>query len=129
LEDGEPAINRLLLAMQDYLRYIWHRKLKKTMLEAPSGMDYKNLQTGLETVAKVFYANGSTHSLANYLQASNNQALVDKFKARYAIAHATIQQKDLNNLKKDYKALIEMFEKEIPKALGVDLGINFADGD
>ncbi len=129
LMNGEKSLTKLVFSMQDYLRYIKQRKLDGRLDATYSGMTFKNMEAGLEAIESVFTAKGTALSLQKYLQASGKQKVAEAFLNTLNIAKKQAQSKDREAMKPTYSKLIKMLEKDIPKGLGVDFGMNFTDGD
>jgi len=129
LMNGEKSLTKLVFSMQDYLRYIKQRKLDGRLDAIYSGMTFKNMEAGLEAIESVFTAKETALSLQKYLQVSGKQKVADAFLNTLNIAKKQAQAKDREAMKPTYSKLIKMLEKDIPKGLGVDFGMNFTDGD
>lgn len=129
LINGEKSLTKLIFSIQDYFRYIKQRKLEGWLDSHISGMAYKNMLAGLEAVEDLFTAKNSKLSLEKYLQASSNKKTADKFLKLITQAKLQATSQDRKAMKVTYSQLIKMLEQDIPKALNVDFGINFTDGD
>lgn len=129
LADGEKSLTKLIFAMQDYLRYIKQRKLEGKLDAKLSGMSYENLTTGLKAVKDTFTAKNSGYGIADYLIKAGKADVVSRFDGEMLKAMQAVQQQDISAMKQHYSALTKMFERDIPLALGVNLGMNFVDGD
>lgn len=129
LADGEQSLTKLIFAMQDYLRYIKQRKLDGKLDAKLSGLSYENLATGLQAVEDTFSAKDSGYGLVDYLVKAGKAEVVERFYSEMAKAKQAVQQRNIAAMKQHYSALTKMFERDIPQALGVNLGMNFVDGD
>ena len=128
-DDGEKSIVKLIFAMQDYLRYVHQRKLPNQLDATRSGMSYENLAAGLQAVSTLFSQNGAGISMAAYLKQQGKADVADTFMDWIHQSESAIQQQDMGDLARLYGRMIRALERDIPQAMGVDLGINFTDGD
>ncbi len=129
LPDGEKSLTKLIFAMQDYLRYIKQRKLEGKLDAKLSAMTFTNFSTGLKAVEDTLTAKQSGYGLFDYLNKAGKGAVVQRFQTLLQKTNAAIEQQDIETMKQLYSAMIKMLEKDIPQALGVNLGMNFVDGD
>lgn len=129
LDDGEKSLTKLIFAMQDYLRYVRQRQLNTSLDYARSNLGLEALHSGLHSLERAFTANDSGYGLADYLQKSDQQGVAKEFLAAINRAKQAVKTDNSPVIKTEYSALIKMLEGEIPKALGVNLGMNFVDGD
>lgn len=129
LDDGKHPLSKLLYAMQDYLSYVTQRKLNGKLDAQLSGMSWPNLAAGLDAVAMLYSGNQSNLSIRGYLLKAARKQEVTDFDEQMTLARVAIEQRDKPALAKAYSAMIGYLEKPIPKALGMNLGMNFVDGD
>lgn len=129
LPDGERSLTKIIFALQDYLRYIKQRKLEGKLDAKLSGMSYQNLDFGLEAIHDTLSARETGYGLYDYLQKAGKSTVVVEFESHLKGARTALQKQDLTDLKEHYSAMIKMLEQQIPNALGVNLGMNFVDGD
>ncbi|QCU89240.1 imelysin family protein [Thiomicrorhabdus sediminis] len=129
LEGGEQPLSKLLYAMQDYLRYITQRKLNGRLDAQLSDMSWPNLAAGLDAVEMLYSGNQSNLSIRGYLWKAARKQEVKDFDEQMNLARIAIENRDKAALAKAYSAMIGYLEKPIPKALGMNLGMNFVDGD
>ena len=127
--DGEKSLTKLIFSLQDYLRYVRQRKINGKLDYSLSKMSYENMATGLRAVANTLNANRSGYGLTDYMIKAGNEQVVIEFENKINKTLKAINQQDIKALNTHYLELIKMFEKEIPQALGVNLGMNFVDGD
>lgn len=127
--DGEPALTKLIFALQDYLRYVRQRKINGKLDYALSGLEYENMAIGLKTVMTTLSAKNSGYGLTDYMIKANKAEVVNAFTNKANQALDAIEKRDLTAIAASYSDLIKMLEKDIPQALGVNLGMNFVDGD
>lgn len=129
LPDGEKSLTKLIFGMQDYLRYIKQRKLNTKTDSALSGLSYHNLRAGLNATEAAFTINHSGYSVYDYLIKADEASVANTFVAEIKAALGAIEQQNIEEIKAHYSVLIKLLEKEVPEALGVNLGLNFVDGD
>ncbi len=129
IPSGETAATALIFAMQNYLRYVTQRKLNRKLDEGLADMRAKNLLTGLEAIDNAFTANQNSPSLQTLLKDKGKKAVSQRFLAGVEQAKKDVKTLDREKIATSYTVLIKMFEAEIPQALGVNLGMNFVDGD
>lgn len=129
LVNGEKSLTKLIFAVQDYFRYIKQRKLDGRLDAKLSGMTFANMTAGIEAVERLFSADGTTLSLQAYLEQAGKKSVADSFLKTLNIAKKQAISKDRQAMSITYSKLIKMLEKDIPKGLGVDFGMNFTDGD
>jgi predicted lipoprotein len=129
LINGEKSLTKLIFSVQDYFRYIKQRKLEGRLDAKLSAMTFTNMIAGLEAIEQLFTGKGSNLSLQKYLQASDNKSVADIFLKTLQTAKTQAKLKDREAMKRTYTKLVKMLEKDIPKGLGVDFGMNFTDGD
>ncbi len=123
--DGSSSLIKLLKTIQVHLDYIKHRSvITKTGLIA--NISYQNAQANIDALEKllngspgsdsffsVMEINGSTHAVKANI-ATIKQAILDEDSATY---NSTMGLLDGN------------FKRDIARALDVNLGLNFSDGD
>lgn len=127
--DGEKSLTKLIFALQDYLRYIRQRKINGKLDYPLSQIGYSNMAIGLKTVVTTLNANQSGYGLTDYMIKAGHEKVVKRLENNVNSALKAINSQDLKAMNKHYLALIKMFETDIPQALGVNLGMNFVDGD
>jgi len=129
LPEGESSATKLVFSMQDYLRFIKQRLLSRTFNPLISNMGEQNLLTGLEAIADAFTANKTMPSLQSMLKEKGEEEVSKRFIAEIELAKKNIKAKDREAINVNYDTLIKMLGAEIPQSLGVNLGMNFIDGD
>lgn len=129
LADGEKSLTKLIFAMQDYLRYIKQRKLNTKIDTTLSGLSYQNLHAGLDAIEDAFTLKHSGYSLFDYMVKADKSAVAKQFVSEVTAAKRAVEQQSIGAMKVHYGALIKLLESEVPAALGVNLGMNFVDGD
>jgi len=129
LPDGEKSLTKLIFAMQDYLRYVLQRQLNGRLDYKRSHLEFESLLAGLTSVQKTFNANQSGYGILDYLNKSGKEIVAQNFTKELEMTKQALNNKEFDDLKKHYARLIKVLEKDIPQALGLNLGINFVDGD
>jgi predicted lipoprotein len=129
LDDGTQPIVALLVAMHEHLDYVKVRKLEGVLDARLSGEFYPNVRATLDAYGEVLAPSGAEFSLFDYMDQrtfTDERVLVEK---NLEAAVAAAELGDRAALTATIGVLEGNFKREIPDALGVDLGINFSDGD
>lgn len=131
LEDGTQPIVGLLIAVQDHLLYIKERKLEGTLDAQLSGHFYPNVSATLDGLERMLVqpAPDDAVGMLDYMAARGLEADVETVETNLALAKTAAANEDREALITAIGLLEGNVKREIPDGLGVDLGLNFSDGD
>jgi hypothetical protein len=131
LPDGREPVVGLLVALQQHLDYVKVRKLEGTLDGQLSGTFYPNVMSTLVTLEALLEQPEPEEavSIFDFLLARELDADVELVRGNLADAKAAAEAEDRAALSTAFGLLDGNLKREIPDGLGVDLGINFADGD
>ncbi|MEM8489409.1 MAG: imelysin family protein [Pseudomonadota bacterium] len=129
LEDGTEPISQLLIAVQEYLDYLQARRVVTTA--APlSGIAWDAVAASMDEVELLLRGvNSESNSFFDAMIASGNQNAVDGVEDSIDQIRRAIADRDPDMLEITLGFLDGNFKREIPDSLGIELGINFSDGD
>ena len=131
LPDGREPIAALLVALQQHFDYIQVRKLQGTLDAQLSGAFYPNVNAALLALEALLEQPTPEEAVGifDFMLAKDLQSDVDLVRANLAAAKAAAAAEDRDGLTTAIGLLDGNLKREIPDGLGVDLGINFTDGD
>jgi predicted lipoprotein len=130
LADGTEPVVALLIVLQEHLDYIKVRKLDGVLDAQLAGHFYPNVLAMLEAMdALLHQPDESSFGLIERMEATDNTAEVAAVRANFDAAKTAAQQGDREALAAAIGLLDGNLKREIPEALGVDLGLTFTDGD
>ncbi len=130
LPDGTEPVAALLIALQQHLDYIKVRKLEGILDAQLSGHFYANVLATLEAFDHLFsQPSEDSFGLLERMEATGNTAEVETFVANLEAAKAAAEAEDRAALTVALGLLDGNLKREIPDALGVELGLTFTDGD
>lgn len=130
LADGTEPVAALLIVLQEHLDYIKVRKLEGIPDAQLAGHFYPNVLVALETMEELLaQPEEDSFGLLERMEATGNTAEVETVRANFEAAKAAAQAEDLEPLIAAIGLLDGNLKREIPDALGVELGLTFTDGD
>lgn len=136
LDDGSLPVPAILLATVDYLEYIQLRKLDgildaalATAARPDQSPFWANLMSGLDEIEAVMEPPGADTGFFDVMAQRGFESSVELVRANLAAARATVEDEDREAAFEAFSTLENNFRREVPTALGVNLGINFSDGD
>lgn len=130
LADGTEPVAALLIALQQHLDYIKVRKLEGILDAQLSGHFYVNVLATIDAFDHLLNQPGEdSFGLLERMEATGNTDEVELVRANLDAARAAAQAEDRDALITTLGALDGNLKREIPDALGVELGLTFSDGD
>ena len=131
LEDGSQPIVALLIALQEHMVYLEDRKLEGILDAQLSGHFYPNVSATLEALERLLVQPTPDDAIGilDFMTARGLEADVETVEANLAMAQAAAAAEDREALATAIGLLDGNLKREIPDGLGVDLGLNFSDGD
>lgn len=131
LPDGREPIVGLLVALQQHVDYVQVRKLEGTLDAQLSKAFYPNVTATLLALEQLLEqpAPEDAVGIFDFMVAKDLQSDVDLVRTNLAAAKAAAAAEDRAALTAAMGLLDGNLKREIPDGLGVDLGINFTDGD
>ncbi len=130
LADGTEPVVALLVVLQEHLDYIKVRKLDGILDAQLAGHFYPNVLAMLEAMdALLHQPDESSFGLIERMEATEHTAEVAAVRANFDAAKTAAQQEDREALAAAIGLLDGNLKREIPDALGLDLGLTFTDGD
>lgn len=131
LPDGREPIVGLLIALQQHLDYVKVRKLEGTLDAQLSGNFYPNLTATLIALEALLEqpAPDEAVGIFDFMLAKGLDEDVELVRTNLATAKQAALAEDRTALTAAIALLDGNLKREIPDGLGVELGINFSDGD
>lgn len=126
LDRGATPLAVLLISIQDHLDYLERRKLDGTLDAQLSGHFYANVLATLDELSRL------VEGEHGFLAEAESRGHGDTALAIRQMLEATKQSAQAGDraaLTQQVEVLWKLFREGLPEALGVDLGINFSDGD
>lgn len=125
---GTPVFTRLVVSTQSHLDYLTKRNIttQSAQLSDSVWQALEHTQMSLEE----FLAGTDKTSLTLYQMMNNGyDANISALQENMKIFKQSIEEKNTVNFKSFSAALDGNFKRELPDALGAELGLNFTDGD
>lgn len=137
LEDGSEALQALLLSVGSHLEYIERRKLNGILdmriadaARPDLGIFYVNLARALREVDDILQRSiDGGPTFLNAMSSRGFSAEVEAIQVDLRFGREALSREDRAETARRIGALKYRFQKDIPEGLGVDLGLNFTDGD
>jgi len=130
LPDGTEPVAALLIALQQHLDYVKVRKLEGILDAQLSGHFYANTRSMLEALDELLsQPSEESFGLLERIEATGDAETVELVQANLAAAHSAAQNEDREALTAALGVLDGNLKREIPDALGIELGLTFSDGD
>ncbi|KUJ72563.1 imelysin family protein [Thiomicrospira sp. WB1] len=129
LPDGETAVGKLLFSLQDYLRYLNQRQINGHLDATLSDLTRANLLAGLNEVETLLTAGDSGAGLIDYARKAGHTELAQTLMQTLDQARQATEALDREAMRSSYYTLMKQLERPLPEAMGVNLGMNFTDGD
>lgn len=130
LADGTEPVAALLIALQQHLDYVKVRKLEVTLDARLSGHFYPNVLATLDSMEVLLrQPSEDSFGLLERMEATGNTAEVAIVTENFAMARVAAMDEDPTELTTAIGLLDGNLKREIPDALGVELGLTFTDGD
>ena len=131
LDDGREPVVGLLIALQKHLDYLRVRKLDAILDAQLSGHFYANVAAMLQALEDLLEqpTPESAVGIFDYMIARGLEGDVELVRANLAAARAAAATEDRAALSVAIGLLDGHMKREIPAGIGVDLGLNFSDGD
>lgn len=130
LPDGTEPIVALLIALQQHLDYLMTRKLEGILDARLSEHFYPNVVAALDAMQEVLQQpREDSFGVLEWMEATNSAEEVELVLANFAAARAAATAEDREALTAAIGRLDGNLKREIPDALGLDLGLTFTDGD
>ena len=129
LEDGTAPIAQLILSAQDFLEYLQARNVVNTAAQI-SGYSWQAISSSIDQVEVLLNGTtATTDSFFDVMISNGNQNSVDSVRESIKEIRDSIETKDSAMLEISLGKLDGNFKREISDSLGVELGVNFSDGD
>ena len=125
---GTPAFTRLVVSTQQHLDFLSKRNIttQSAQLSNSVWQALEHTQTSLQE----FLAGTDKTSLSLYQMMDNGyDANINTLKENMEFFKQSISDKNTTNFKSFSSSLDGNFKRELPDALGAELGLNFTDGD
>ncbi len=130
LADGTEPVAALLIVLQEHLDYIKVRKLEGILDAELSGHFYPNVLATVEAMDELLsQPSEESFGLLERMEATGNAEEVAAVRANLETAKAAATDEDRDALTAAIGLLDGNLKREIPDALGVELGLTFTDGD
>lgn len=130
LADGTEPVAGLLIVLQEHLDYIKVRKLEGILDAQLSDHFYANVLATLEAMDELLsQPSEESFGLLERMEATGNAEEVATVRANFEAAKTAAIAEDREGLTAAIGLLDGNLKREIPNALGVELGLNFTDGD
>ncbi len=126
LDQGGRPLAVLLVAVQDHLDYLKRRKLDGTLDARLAGRFYVNVAATIEEIETLV---GGEHGLLAEAEARDHAGTATGIREALTAASRAVADEDREALTAEVHRLWKLFREQLPDALGVELGLNFSDGD
>lgn len=127
ISSTNDALGGVLNGAGGHLEYFELRGIA-TQGHPVSGQAFANIGASLDEVERMLAA-GDTDSLSARLEQARAPEVVTTAAERIGAARAAIASEDADALDAELVALEAILREDIPQALGIELGLNFTDGD
>ncbi len=127
LSSTNDALGAVLTGIGGHLEYLELRSIA-TQAHPVSSQAYANISASLDEL-EVLLPAGGADSLATRLDEARASDVLDAISEHVAAAREAITNEDAAALGPELIALDTILRADIPQALGIELGLNFTDGD
>lgn len=126
LDQGGRPLAVLLVSVQDHLDYLQRRKLEGMQDARLAGRFYDNATATIEEIETLV---GGEHGLLAEAEARGHTETATAIRKALDRAVRAAANEDRKALTTQVDLLWKLFRERLPDALGVELGLNFSDGD
>ena len=126
LDRGATPLAVLFTSVQGHLDYLERRKLEGTLDAQIAGHFYANVESTLDELGRLV---GGEHGFLAEAEARGHADVTMAVRQELDAATRSARGHDREALTRQVEILWKLFREKLPGALGVDLGINFSDGD
>ncbi|WP_157730012.1 imelysin family protein [Bacterioplanes sanyensis] len=128
LPTGRDAMAQLLIAAQEYLDYFKKRNIV-TLAGTTAEVSWQLAEQALTAAKQLLTQPYAGTSLLQHMQQQGYELNVNAVNSNIAMAEQALSERDSDSFNAAIGMLDGNFKREIPVALGIELGINFSDGD
>ena len=129
LEDGTASFAQLFISGQEFLDYLQARRVVLTAARV-SDFAWDAIAAAIDEVELLLRGTATaTDSIFAVMEDTGNQNEVDAVEESLRQVRQAIADRDADMLEITLGFLDGNYKREIPDALGIQLGINFSDGD
>ena len=126
LDRGATPLAVLFTSIQDHLDYLKRRKLEGTLDARLAGQFYANVEASLDEIDRLV---SGEHGFLAEAEARGHDETAMAVRQALNAAKLAARNGDRTALTKRVDAVGTLFREDLPKALDVELGLNFSDGD
>ncbi|HIQ41073.1 MAG TPA: hypothetical protein EYH46_07930 [Sulfurivirga caldicuralii] len=128
LPDGSDSLVTLISEIQKYLEYI--KKRNVISMTAPlSGISYDNAFSVINSIESLLEGVPGKTSFFSIIEAAGKKSVVDLVRENISDAKQALSVKDNSAYNAAVGRLAANFKRDLAESLGINLGLNFADGD
>lgn len=128
LPDGRRPLVQLIIAAQEYTDYL-HRRNVVSLAGRLSRTGWILVERGVDAIEDLLSAELEGGNIFHYMTVLGSPEHVEKVEADLDAVRAALAAEDAEALASTLAVLDGDFKREIPDALGIDLGITWTDGD
>jgi len=129
LEDGSDPVARLFVQLIDHLTYVQRRKLDGILDAKIADFFFSNQEATLDEIESLMRGGPDGFGFFDAMNARGFQADVELVEGDLEAGFEAARGESRVDLSAAVSSLEASLRAAVPRALGVDLGINFADGD
>lgn len=131
LPDGSEPVAGLLIALQEHLAYVKDRKLEGIVDARLSGHFYPNVTAMLDALERLLEQPDPEDAagILDFMDAHGFVVEAETVRVNLEAAKTAAANEDREGLAVAIGLLDGNIKREVPDALGVQLGLNFTDGD
>jgi hypothetical protein len=128
LPDGRRPLTQLIISAQEYVDYL-HRRNVVNLAGRLSVTGWVLLERAVDALEDLLAAELEGGNIFHYMEVLGSRAAVEKVSSDLAAVRTALAAADAEALANALIVLDGDFKREIPDALGIDLGITLTDGD
>jgi len=136
LPDGAEPVPAVLVAASAHLEYLRVRKLDAildltvaTQARGDDSLFYRNLEAALDAVEELMKPPDAETGFFAVMEKGGFEAEVETVRDNLKAARAAVADRDRDGASSTFRTLEISLRREVPRGLGVDLGLSFSDGD
>lgn len=128
LPNGRYPLVQIVISAQEYLDYLHDRKVVN-LAGKVSNTSWELLAAALDAIEQLLQGDIEGGSIIDWMQRLGDPAAAQKVEDDLEVARAALKDQDVEAFEAALATLDGDFKREVPDALGIQLGLNFTDGD
>ncbi|MBX2811055.1 MAG: hypothetical protein KTR25_04575 [Myxococcales bacterium] len=128
LPDGTNSVAKLIIVAQEHVDYVKQRKIQGVADAQLSGLFYGNMGANISSLRELLYT--EPYSFVDHMRTRGFDEEAQSIASALELVESAIEaQLASGPLVAAFETLENGLKNDLPRGLGVELGINFSDGD